>query len=111
MHRDTFDRPHVIKLPIDSANVSPARPKRDKMEKLSVLMPVYNERWTLREIVRGCSRRRLALEIELIAVDDGSTDGSGTCCKSWRRPTTASRSCRHDATAARERPFAPPSRT
>lgn len=42
--------------------------------KLSVVMPVYNERGTLREVVQ----RVLAvpLEIELLCVDDGSTDGS-----------------------------------
>jgi glycosyltransferase involved in cell wall biosynthesis len=42
--------------------------------KLSVVMPVYNERATLRRVVE----RVLAvpLEIELICVDDGSRDGS-----------------------------------
>ncbi|HWW13957.1 MAG TPA: glycosyltransferase family 2 protein [Candidatus Dormibacteraeota bacterium] len=42
--------------------------------KLSVVMPVYNERATLRQVVE----RVLAVpvEIELICVDDGSTDGS-----------------------------------
>jgi glycosyltransferase involved in cell wall biosynthesis len=42
--------------------------------KLSVVMPVYNERATLREVVA----RVLAvpLEIELLCVDDGSRDGS-----------------------------------
>lgn len=42
--------------------------------KLSVVMPVYNERATLREVVP----RVLAvpLDIELICVDDGSHDGS-----------------------------------
>ena len=42
--------------------------------KLSVVMPVYNERATLREVVQ----RVLAvpLEIELLCVDDGSSDGS-----------------------------------
>jgi glycosyltransferase involved in cell wall biosynthesis len=42
--------------------------------RLSVVMPVYNERTTLRQVVE----RVLAvpLEIELICVDDGSTDGS-----------------------------------
>ncbi len=42
--------------------------------KLSVIMPVYNERSTLREVVK----RVLAvpLEIELICIDDGSSDGS-----------------------------------
>ena len=42
--------------------------------KLSVVMPVYNERATLRQVVD----RVLAvpLEVELICVDDGSQDGS-----------------------------------
>jgi glycosyltransferase involved in cell wall biosynthesis len=42
--------------------------------KLSVVMPVYNEQATLEEVVG----RVLAapLEVELICVDDGSTDGS-----------------------------------
>ena len=41
---------------------------------LSVVMPVYNERTTIHEIIR----RVLAvpLRIELIVVDDGSTDGT-----------------------------------
>src|SRR6185295_5821144 len=42
---------------------------------LSVVMPVYNERTTVEEIIR----RVLAvpIRIELIVVDDGSKDGSG----------------------------------
>jgi glycosyltransferase involved in cell wall biosynthesis len=42
--------------------------------KLSVVMPVYNERNTIREVIS----RVLAvpLDIELLCVDDGSTDGS-----------------------------------
>ena len=42
--------------------------------KLSVVMPVYNERSTLRQVVD----RVLAvpLDLELICVDDGSQDGS-----------------------------------
>jgi glycosyltransferase involved in cell wall biosynthesis len=46
----------------------------DVAMKLSVVMPVYNERATLREVIA----RVLAvpLEIELLCVDDGSTDGS-----------------------------------
>jgi glycosyltransferase involved in cell wall biosynthesis len=42
--------------------------------KLSVVMPVYNERGTLRQVVE----RVLAvpLDVELICVDDGSRDGS-----------------------------------
>lgn len=45
-----------------------------ELMKLSVIMPVYNERATLREVVH----RVLAVpfDIELICVDDGSQDGS-----------------------------------
>jgi glycosyltransferase involved in cell wall biosynthesis len=42
--------------------------------KVSVIIPIYNERATLREILR----RVLAvpLDVEVVCVDDGSTDGS-----------------------------------
>jgi glycosyltransferase involved in cell wall biosynthesis len=42
--------------------------------KLSVVMPVYNERATLRLVVERVLA--VALDIELLCVDDGSTDGS-----------------------------------
>jgi glycosyltransferase involved in cell wall biosynthesis len=42
---------------------------------LSVVMPVYNERTTIEEIVRRVLG--VALRIQLIVVDDGSTDGTG----------------------------------
>jgi glycosyltransferase involved in cell wall biosynthesis len=49
-----------------------AKPAR----KLSVLMPVFNEYWTLRTIVDRVLSSPIPLEIELIIVDDCSTDGS-----------------------------------
>jgi glycosyltransferase involved in cell wall biosynthesis len=42
--------------------------------KLSVVMPVYNEQSTLREVVAKVLA--VPLDLELICVDDGSTDGS-----------------------------------
>jgi glycosyltransferase involved in cell wall biosynthesis len=42
--------------------------------KLSVVMPVYNERATLREVIERVLA--MPMEIELICVDDGSGDGS-----------------------------------
>jgi glycosyltransferase involved in cell wall biosynthesis len=42
--------------------------------KLSVVMPVYNERATLREVIQRVLRA--PFEIELVCVDDGSIDGS-----------------------------------
>ena len=46
------------------------------MPKLSVLMPVYNESRTLRTIVGKVLDSPVDLEIELVAVDDGSKDDS-----------------------------------
>jgi glycosyltransferase involved in cell wall biosynthesis len=42
--------------------------------KLSVVMPVYNERSTLSQVVERVLS--VGLEVELLCVDDGSTDGS-----------------------------------
>ncbi|GIX01310.1 MAG: hypothetical protein KatS3mg112_0247 [Thermogutta sp.] len=44
--------------------------------KLSVLIPVYNERWTLAEVVRRVLAAPVSLATEVVIVDDGSTDGS-----------------------------------
>ena len=46
------------------------------MKKLSVLMPVYNESPTLRTIVKRVLDSPVGLEIELVCVDDGSSDDS-----------------------------------
>ncbi|OGR20391.1 MAG: hypothetical protein A3K53_05705, partial [Deltaproteobacteria bacterium RIFOXYB2_FULL_66_7] len=43
---------------------------------LSVFVPVYNQCWTLDETVDRVLSSPLPLQIELILVDDGSTDGS-----------------------------------
>jgi len=47
---------------------------RDTYRLLSVVMPVYNERTTIEEIVRRVLA--VGLRIELIVVDDGSNDGT-----------------------------------
>lgn len=44
--------------------------------KLSVVMPVYNERATLRTVVNKVLSISFPFEIELLCVDDGSTDTS-----------------------------------
>ncbi len=46
------------------------------MKKLSVIMPVYNERQTVTEAVTRVLAADVSLEKELIIVDDGSTDGT-----------------------------------
>jgi glycosyltransferase involved in cell wall biosynthesis len=48
--------------------------KRETIMKVSVVMPVYNERATLGQIVERVLSVPMA--VELICVDDGSTDGS-----------------------------------
>jgi glycosyltransferase involved in cell wall biosynthesis len=44
--------------------------------KLSVIMPIYNERPTLRRVVESVLSLTVPFEIELLCVDDGSTDSS-----------------------------------
>ena len=43
---------------------------------LSVIVPVYNERATVAELVRRMRRVELPLDLEIVMVDDGSTDGT-----------------------------------
>jgi glycosyltransferase involved in cell wall biosynthesis len=50
---------------------------------LSVVMPVFNERTTVEEIIRRVLTVRL--RIELIVVDDGSSDGSGEILDALQR--------------------------
>ncbi len=48
----------------------------------SIIIPVYQAAETLRECVQSCLAQRYVdpPEVELILVDDGSTDGSGKLC-------------------------------
>ena len=46
------------------------------INKLSVLMPIFNERWTLRTIIARVLASPVPVAIEVVAVDDCSTDGS-----------------------------------
>ncbi len=45
-------------------------------KKLSVIMPVYDERATVAECIRRARTVELPIEREIVVVDDGSTDGS-----------------------------------
>jgi len=50
--------------------------------RLSVIVPVYNEERTVEQIVDRL--RGIPLALEIIAVDDGSRDGTGEVLKSPR---------------------------
>jgi glycosyltransferase involved in cell wall biosynthesis len=49
---------------------------RDRDSKLSVIVPVFNERNTVAEIVRRMRSVELPVEREIVIVDDGSDDGT-----------------------------------
>jgi dolichol-phosphate hexosyltransferase len=51
--------------------------------KLSILMPVYNERATLAAAVKDVLDVSFPCEIELVIVDDGSTDGTRELYGAW----------------------------
>lgn len=52
--------------------------------KLSVIIPVYNERSTIEEILKRVRGQRLdGIEKELLVVDDGSTDGTRELLRSF----------------------------
>jgi glycosyltransferase involved in cell wall biosynthesis len=51
--------------------------------KLSILMPVYNEVATLQSAVKSVLDVQYPVEVELIIVDDGSTDGTRELYSQW----------------------------
>lgn len=51
-------------------------PPRPDYRMLSVIVPVYNERRTVAEIIRRVRSAPVGLELEVVVVDDGSTDGT-----------------------------------
>ena len=53
---------------------APERPEEREEIRLSVIMPVYNEAPTVERIVRRV--RAVPMELEIVAVDDGSSDGT-----------------------------------
>ncbi len=62
--------------------------------RISVVMPVYNEESTLEAIVRRV--KTVAPEAELIAVDDGSGDGSGAILRKLRDEGLVDKALAHD---------------
>jgi len=66
------------------------------MPKLSVLIPCFNERPTIREIVRRVLEVDLGgIDLEIVLVDDGSTDGSADILAHLERDTPSVRVVSH----------------
>ena len=56
-------------------------------DKLSIIIPVFNEKDTIEEIVRQVEAVALPLEKEIIIIDDHSTDGTREILKKFsQRP-------------------------
>jgi glycosyltransferase involved in cell wall biosynthesis len=51
-------------------------PETPQYRSLSVIVPVYNERNTVAEIIRRIRATEIPLDLEVIVVDDGSSDGT-----------------------------------
>lgn len=68
----------AFRAPASIAHGSPAIPQGTRpLQKLSILIPVFNEVHTIREILQEVDTADAAgLEKELVIVDDGSTDGT-----------------------------------
>ena len=49
--------------------------------KLSIVIPVFNERRTIAEAVRRARTVELPVDREILIIDDGSTDGTGEIIK------------------------------
>ena len=64
---------------------------------LSILMPVYNELQTVEQAIEEVLGTELPTEIELIVVDDGSTDRSAVALRSreWPAPVKLLQPGRH----------------
>jgi len=56
------------------------------MKKLSIIIPVYNEKSTVEEVLHRVSQTKaLGWEKEIIIIDDGSTDGTQEILKKWTK--------------------------
>lgn len=55
------------------------------MKRLSIIVPVYNEKKTIREIIRRIDNVDVGMQKEIIIIDGCSTDGTGEILDSLKR--------------------------
>jgi glycosyltransferase involved in cell wall biosynthesis len=58
------------------------------MMKLSIIIPVYNEKDTIEEVIRRVKEIDVGMEKEIVIVDDGSEDGTQDVLKNLESPET-----------------------
>ena len=82
--RPVSEPPEVPPVSASNANIrrlegvaEPPEVRAHAYRLLSVIVPVYNERNTVAEILRRIRAVELPLPLEVVVVDDGSTDGTG----------------------------------
>ncbi len=69
-----LDHERLAAEDFDEAN-APRHWNRE-IKKISVLVALHNERWTVAKLLRQVLDAPVKLDLEIIVVDDGSTDGS-----------------------------------
>ena len=74
-------------------------------ETLTVLVPVYNERTTVAEVIRRMRAVELPVVLQIIVVDDGSSDGSDKVLGAIEDSTV--RVLRHEVNQGKGAPSAP----
>ncbi len=65
------------------------------IQTLSILIPVYNEAGTLDTVLRRVLEVPLPVEREVVAVDDGSTDGSWDVLRRWQEEDSRVKAVQH----------------
>ena len=70
-------------------------------ESLTVIVPVFNERTTVAEVIRRMRAVEVPLAVQIIVVDDGSSDGSDKVLDALQDSTV--RLIRHDAQSRKGR--------
>ena len=74
----------------------PNRSEARDIRRISVLMPVFNERATLRQVMENVLDASPELELEVVVVDDGSTDESWEILSEIAESNALVRTFRHD---------------